>query len=66
MYAIQLQYISVREGVFSVSVFDDFIVKQLIECIVSFYTNCVLLLRLIVFLSVLSVRFYNKYKIGAE
>jgi len=26
-----LELISVREGVFSVSVFDDFIVKQLIE-----------------------------------
>jgi len=28
-----LELISVREDVFSVSVFDDFIVKQLIKCI---------------------------------
>jgi len=42
---VLLELISVREGVFSVSVFDDFIVKQLIRCICTdclFYTNCVL------------------------
>jgi len=30
---VLLELISVREGVFSVSVFEDFIVKQLIGCI---------------------------------
>jgi len=32
---VLLELISIREGVFSVSIFDDFIVKQLIECVCS-------------------------------
>ena len=55
--------ISVREDVFSVSISDDFIDKQLIECIMywlTFYNNC-LPISFLTFLSVLFVRFYNKY-----